>query len=100
MQKYPELKVIIGHAGYTMEYAINLLNYFTKNPNVYFETSLSVPYAIVMFVKAFGSHRIMYGSDAPTATTPDIEIQKVQILGLERGQLEDVFFVEIYFGII
>ena len=75
-----------------MEYAINLLNYFGKSPNVYFETSLSVPYAIVMFVKAFGSERIMFGSDAPTATTPDIEIEKIRILGLDKSALEDVFY--------
>lgn len=90
--KYPELKLIIGHMGYTMEYAINLLNYFTKTENIYFETSLSVPYAIVMIIKAMGSHRVLFGSDAPTATTPDIEINKIKILGLDKNTLENVFY--------
>jgi len=93
--KYPELKLIIGHMGYTMEYAINNLNYFTKRENVYFETSLSVPYAIVMIIKAMGEHRVLYGSDAPTATTPDIEINKIRILNLETKALENVFYNNI-----
>jgi predicted TIM-barrel fold metal-dependent hydrolase len=97
-KKYPELKLIIGHAGYTMEYCINCLRYFARNkhtPNVFFETSVSIPYAIMTLIKAMGSDRVLYGSDAPTATTPDIEIDKIRILNLDKKTLENVFYNNI-----
>ena len=36
VKKYPELKCIILHAAYTMEYCIGCLRYFPKCSNVYF----------------------------------------------------------------
>ena len=96
--KYRDLKLIIGHAGYTMEYCINCLRYFARNkdtPNVYFETSVSIPYAIMTLIKGLGADRVLYGSDSPTATTPDIEINKIRILNLDKETLEKVFFRNI-----
>jgi len=92
VRKYKDLKVILGHAAFTMEYAISLLKFFAKTPNVFFETSVSIPYGIMTLIKAMGSHRVMYGSDAPTATSPDIEIDKIRILNLDERTLEDVFY--------
>lgn len=79
-----ELKFIIGHAAFTMEYMISLLRYFQPFPNVFFETSLSVPYGIKVLIKVMGAERILFGSDSPAATTPDIEIQKIKILNLSE----------------
>ena len=42
-----------------------------------------------------GQKRVMYGSDAPAATTPDIEINKIKILNLKKNVLEDVFYNNI-----
>ncbi|TFG01993.1 MAG: hypothetical protein EU542_05910 [Promethearchaeota archaeon] len=95
VSQYKELKLILGHAAYTMEYLINVLRYFPKLKNVFFETSLSVPYGINVLIKVMGQKRVMYGSDAPAATTPDIEINKIKILNLKKNVLDDVFYNNI-----
>ncbi len=94
-KRHPELRLIIGHAAFTMEYMISLLRYFTDCQNVYFETSLSVPYGIKVLIKVMGENRVLYGSDSPAATTPDIEIQKIKILGLSKRTLEKVLYSNI-----
>ncbi|MGV9204145.1 MAG: amidohydrolase family protein [Promethearchaeia archaeon] len=94
-KKYPELKLIIGHAAHSMEYCINLLTYFSETKNVYFETSCSIPYGILALTKGFGSERVIYGSDSPPATTPEIEIKKIKILNLNKNQLENIFYNNI-----
>jgi len=94
-KKYPELKLIIGHAAFTMEHAISLVRFFARDsstPNVYFETSCSIPYGIMTLVKAMGTHRVLYGSDSPTATTPDIEINKIKILHFDKETQENIFY--------
>lgn len=91
-KKYKDLKVIIGHAAFSMEYCINCIRYFRTLPNVYFETSTSIPYGIMTLIKTMGSNRVMYGSDAPTANPPDIEINKIKVLNLDKQTLEDVFY--------
>ena len=95
VKQYPDLKCIIGHAAYSMEYMINELRYFTKFQNVFFETSLSVPYGIMTLIKIMGDHRVVYGSDAPSATNPDIEINKIKMLNLSKETLENVFYNNI-----
>ncbi|MGQ4875606.1 MAG: amidohydrolase family protein [Promethearchaeia archaeon] len=97
-KKFKELKLVILHAAYNMEYVINCLRYFARNkdtPNVYFETSVSVPYGIMTLIKAIGSKRVIFGSDSPAATPPDIEIKKITCLGLEEEILHDVFYNNI-----
>jgi predicted TIM-barrel fold metal-dependent hydrolase len=95
VNKYPELKLIIGHAAYSMEYSVNCMRYFTKCPNVFFETSVSAPYGIRLLIKSMGNHRVMYGSDSPSVTTPDIEINKIRILNLDKETLDNVFYNNI-----
>ncbi len=92
MRKHKDLKLILGHAAYTMEHCINCLRFFTRMPNVYFETSCSIPYGIMTLIKAMGAERVIYGSDAPAATSPDIEIQKIRILVLDESTLRKVFY--------
>ncbi|MHA1436100.1 MAG: amidohydrolase family protein [Promethearchaeota archaeon] len=97
-KKYKELKLIIGHAAFTMEYCINCLRFFAKNEslsNVFFETSVSIPYGIMTLIKALGSQRVIFGSDSPTATTPDLEINKILILNFDKETLENVFYNNI-----
>jgi predicted TIM-barrel fold metal-dependent hydrolase len=44
---------------------------------------------------SMGSERVIFGSDSPTATTPDIEINKFKILNLKKPILENVFYNNI-----
>ena len=43
-EEFPDLKIIVGHAGYAMEYAIDIGMALKKHENVYFETSCSIPF--------------------------------------------------------
>jgi predicted TIM-barrel fold metal-dependent hydrolase len=95
-KRYEKLKLIIGHAAFTMEYMISLLRYFKNVPNVYFETSLSIPYGIKVLIKVMGESRILYGSDSPAATTPDIEIEKIKLLNLSENVQKKVFYENIH----
>jgi predicted TIM-barrel fold metal-dependent hydrolase len=94
-KKHKALKLIIGHASFTMEYMISLIKYFKSVPNVYFETSLSVPYGVGVLIKVMGEDRVLYGSDSPAATTPDIEINKIKILNLPISTQNKVFYKNI-----
>ncbi|MFO8017284.1 MAG: amidohydrolase family protein [Promethearchaeia archaeon] len=91
-KKYEDLKLILGHAAFTMENTINLLYYFRNFSNVYFETSCSIPYGIMTLIKAMGTDRVIYGSDAPAATNPDIEINKIRMLNLNEKITQQVFY--------
>ena len=42
-----------------------------------------------------GKERVIFGSDAPPATTPDIEMRKIEILNLDKSTLEHVFHKNI-----
>jgi len=95
LKKYKELKFIIGHAAFTMEYMISLLRYFQGFPNVYYETSLSIPYGINVLIKTMGKDKVIYGSDSPAATTPDIEIQKIKTLNLDPDVEHLIFYENI-----
>ena len=43
-------------------------------------------------IKAIGEDRVIYGSDSPAANPPDIEIQKIFCLDLDKKTLEKVFY--------
>ena len=92
VKRYKELKVILGHSAFTMEHTISLLRYFRGFKNVFYETSCSIPYGIMTLIKAMGSGQVIYGSDAPAATTPDIEINKIRILNLPPEIARQVFY--------
>ncbi len=75
-KKFPNLRIIVGHAANTMSYAIEvgmMLNY----ENIYFETSCSVSFGIYNLIKTIGHEKILFGSDSPTASTLPIEIDKI-----------------------
>ncbi|MHA2037586.1 MAG: amidohydrolase family protein [Promethearchaeota archaeon] len=78
-KKFPNLRIIVGHAANTMSYAVEVgmtLNY----DNIYFETSCSVSFGIYNLIKTIGHERILFGSDSPTASTLPIEIEKILTL--------------------
>lgn len=88
----PDLPIIVGHAGYAMEYVIDLGLTLKNLDNVYFETSCSIPYAIFSLVKMVGSKRILFGSDAPITNPLSLEIEKIRTLPLTSEQQHDIFY--------
>ncbi|MFX0098115.1 MAG: amidohydrolase family protein [Candidatus Hodarchaeota archaeon] len=94
-KKFPDLNIILGHAAYTMEFCIEALVAATKMPNLYFETSVSIPYGIITYVKIFGPDRVIFGTDSPTATPFSIEYNKVAVLNIPREAKEMILYGNI-----
>jgi predicted TIM-barrel fold metal-dependent hydrolase len=76
----PALDIILGHAAYSMEFCIEAILHLARFPNVYAETSQSIPYGIITFAKIFGPRRVLFGTDMPSATPFEIEYQKLALL--------------------
>jgi predicted TIM-barrel fold metal-dependent hydrolase len=89
---FPNLTIITGHAGYAMEYAIELGLTLKKYKNVYFETSCSIPYGILSLIKTIGHDRILFGSDAPVTNPLELEIEKITCLPLDDKIKQDILF--------
>jgi predicted TIM-barrel fold metal-dependent hydrolase len=91
-ERFPDLKIIIGHAGFAMEYAIELGFLLKKSENVFFETSCSSPYAILSLLKMAGHRRVLFGSDAPITNPVQVEIDKIMSLPISDGMKEDILY--------
>jgi predicted TIM-barrel fold metal-dependent hydrolase len=91
-EEFPDLKIIVGHAGYAMEYAIDLGIALKKHKNVYYETSCSIPFALLSIIKIIGHERMLFGSDAPITNPLQIEIDKISCLPISDDQKEDIFY--------
>ena len=76
-KKFPELRLIVGHAAYSMEYAIEIGVALKNYENIFFETSLSASLGIYNLIKTVGHKKILYGSDSPTTSTLALEIDKI-----------------------
>lgn len=85
-KKNPKLKIIIGHSAYTMEFvietvlAIKSLGKLSKN--IYFESSVSIPFGILSYIKVFGADHVIFGSDSPPAGPWEAEYIKISRLKL------------------
>ncbi len=91
-KSFPDLKIIVGHAGYAMEYAMELGMNLKRYENIYFETSCSIPYALFSLIKAVGHERILFGSDSPITNPAQIEIDKILCLPISKEQKQDIFY--------
>ena len=91
-QSYPKMKIIVGHAACSMEYAIELGLTLKNFLNVYFETSCSIPYGILSLTRTIGHERIIFGTDAPVTNPINLEIEKVLCLPLSDQQKQDILY--------
>lgn len=94
-KKFPNLNIIVGHAGLAMEFAIDFGLSLKQYNNVFFETSCSIPYAILSLVKAVGHTRLLFGSDAPVTNPLKLEIDKILCLPITNDQKQDIFYNNI-----
>ncbi len=90
--KYPNLKIIVGHAALAMELAVDLSLSLKKYKNILFETSCSIPYGILNLIRNVGSKRILFGSDAPVTNPLQIEISKILCLPISDEEKQDIFY--------
>jgi predicted TIM-barrel fold metal-dependent hydrolase len=89
---FPNLQIIVGHAGLAMEYAIDFGLILKQFKNVYFETSCSIPYALFSLIKTVGHRRLLFGSDAPVTNPLQLEIDKILCLPIPSEQKQDIFY--------
>ena len=94
-KKFPNLNIIVGHAGLAMEFAIDFGLSLKQYRNVYFETSYSIPYALLSLVKTVGHKRLFFGSDAPVTNPLKLEIDKILCLPITNDQKQDIFYNNI-----
>lgn len=94
-KKFPDLNIILGHAAYTMEFCIETVIAASKMPNLYFETSVSIPYGIITYAKLFGPDRVIFGSDAPAATPFSIEYSKIAAMNIPKRAKEKILHKNI-----
>lgn len=91
-KKFPELRIIVGHAAFCMEYAVSVGLLLKKFENVYFETSCSISLGIFNLIKTLGHERILFGSDSPTTSTLPIEIEKIMSLPRISNDIKQEIF--------
>ncbi|MFX1567443.1 MAG: amidohydrolase family protein [Promethearchaeota archaeon] len=92
-KKFPDLRIIIGHAAFCMEYAMRTGIILKKFKNLYFETSCSPSLGIYNLIKTVGHTRIIFGSDSPTTSTLPIEIEKIISLPrITTEEKQDIFY--------
>ncbi len=91
--KFPDLRIIVGHAAYCMEYAMQVGLLLKKYDNLYFETSCSPSLGIYNLIKTLGHKRLVFGSDSPTTSTLQIEIEKIISLPRISNEIkQDIFY--------
>lgn len=91
-QSFPNLNIILGHAGLAMEFAIDFGLSLKQFKNIYFETSCSIPYAILSLTKTIGHKRLLFGSDAPVTNPIQLEIEKIMCLPIKSDQKQDILY--------
>ncbi len=91
-QTFPDLNIILGHAGLAMEFAIDFGLSLNQYKNIYFETSCSIPYAIFSLIKTMGHKRLLFGSDAPVTNPIQLEIEKIMCLPIKSDQKQDILY--------
>ncbi|MFX0011523.1 MAG: amidohydrolase family protein [Candidatus Hermodarchaeota archaeon] len=89
---FPNLRIIVGHAGLAMEYAIDFGLMLKQFKNIFFETSCSIPYALFSLIKTVGHRRLLFGSDAPVTNPIQLEIDKILCLPIPSEQKQDIFY--------
>ena len=90
--KFPDLRIIVGHAAYSMEYSIDVSFILRKFKNVYFETSASASYGIYNILKAVGHKRILFGSDSPVVSPIQLEIDKILTLPISNVEKQEILY--------
>jgi uncharacterized protein len=81
IKKFPDLKLILAHAGGRGEMLYNVISLMEKYPNLYvdFAGDIFVPGLIEEYITRVGSQRLLFGSDMPWV---DIRFHLAHLLNL------------------
>lgn len=86
-QKYPELKIILAHAGFGV-FSAEAQVAASVCGNLYLETSWCVGEDIRWMISTIGSDRVMMGADLPSNVP--VEVAKYRALDLDRDVYDKV----------
>jgi len=95
-EAFPKIKIVMVHMGHGHGVYIQAsIDMAKKYPNLYLETSgMPMHTKIQEAYEQVGANRVLFGTDIPLHH-PSVEIQKILVSGLNKSQLEDVFYNNI-----
>jgi predicted TIM-barrel fold metal-dependent hydrolase len=88
--EYPDVKIVLAHAGYGFVVSPEAFAVAKVTPNVYLETSWDDIYSKWWFINEIGADKVMFGSDLPINTTT--ELHQYRSLGLPEETLEKCLY--------
>lgn len=93
-RQYPELKIVIAHAGMHIFLAEAFVA-AKECKNIFLETSWTPAEDIEWLIKEFGSEKVMMGSDIynDLCYNQHIELEKYRIIDLTEKQKEDCLYM-------
>lgn len=89
-RKFPELRIVLGHAGGSGIYAGEAIVAAVFCPNVFVELSSLMPNHVLEVLKHVPSSRLMIGSDVPECL--EIELGKILQLEVPEAQKRDILW--------
>jgi len=93
LDKYPKLKIILGHSGGKVNFYPEVIDFVSKHKNVYMDFSGDTIYPPVfkMVIEKAGKGRIVFGTDMPMM---DIRYHIASVLAadIEESDREDIFY--------
>lgn len=88
-RKFPELPIIIGHAGGSVYYGEAIVA-ATVCPNIYIELSSLMPHHIAEVLAHVPANRLMIGSDLPDSV--ETEISKILAMDIPAEARQDILW--------
>ncbi len=86
----PDATVIIPHLGLLNGgFEAILSSKIWEKENVYADTSLAPAYTILEFIKKYGAHKLLFGSDFPFGQ-PSMELKKILALNLPAEDKKNI----------
>jgi len=93
LQKYPKLKIILGHSGGKTSFYSEVIDFVSKHKNVYMDFSGDNIYPLVfkMVLEKAGKGKILFGTDMPMM---DIRYHIASVLSadIDDSDREDIFY--------
>jgi predicted TIM-barrel fold metal-dependent hydrolase len=89
-RRFPELRIVLGHAGGGGIYVGEAIVAAVFCPNVFVELSTLMPNHVLEVLKHVPSSRLMIGSDVPEAL--DVEFAKILHLDISDEQKRDILW--------
>ncbi|HET8547448.1 MAG TPA: amidohydrolase family protein [Bryobacteraceae bacterium] len=89
-RKFPELRIVLGHAGGGGIYVGEAIVAAAFCPNIFIELSTLMPNHVLEVLKHVAASRLMIGSDVPESL--DVEFSKILQLNVSEEQKREILW--------